>query len=102
MTAYLEQDCPLCHRLATFSTLDRGHCKHFECSHCNEFIISRHAEAKLPQSLDEWKVKLAFIAKRSNGKKIILIKLNNYKAEAVEGEQVFITKLVPRPKFGLW
>jgi len=47
MTSVLEQKCPLCHRNAEYEFEDHKNLKHFYCSKCYEFLISRRAEKRL-------------------------------------------------------
>lgn len=47
MTIVTEQECPLCHSNAQFISLDHGNMKHFKCTNCHEFVISKDAERDL-------------------------------------------------------
>jgi hypothetical protein len=57
------QNCPLCFNPAEYSAVDRGNRKHFYCSNCTQFQVSRGAENRLAKSSIEWKVGLSKLAK---------------------------------------
>ena len=56
------QNCPLCSNPAEYSAVDRGNRKHFYCSNCTQFQVSRGAENRLAKSPLEWKLGLSRLA----------------------------------------
>ena len=70
MSTVKNQDCPLCHKPATFEFDDHGNIKHFHCSHCIEFRIARVAEKQLTQ---ERRKQLSEMAQASNDEKVLVI-----------------------------
>lgn len=65
MTQTESQNCPLCANPAEYYPADRGNRKHFLCSNCTQYQISRGAETRLQRSPTEWKLKFSLLAKNN-------------------------------------
>lgn len=93
------QTCPLCKNYAKFVSRDHGNRKHFWCTTCVEFHISKVAEDLLATSIPQWRSENSEKAKQSNQDKVWVItksdapRQENVGNEVLKGELVLRTEL---------
>jgi hypothetical protein len=67
------QNCPLCGNLAEYHFADYENRKHFLCSNCTQFQISKRAEFRVAKGPTQWRAGLARLAaKHPNGHTLVI------------------------------
>lgn len=89
-----EQNCPLCGKPAKYFGVDYGRRKTFHCKECSCFQISNPAEARLEQSIQNWRDQLSQKAKSAPEDSILVITMpsNEEKEKGIGLNAVYTQK----------
>lgn len=68
-----QTECPLCRGPATLTTRDFGERKHYQCTHCKEFVVTTSAEKLLAKVTEERLVYFSNLARKGWDDSLLVI-----------------------------
>jgi len=96
MRETIEENCPLCERLAEYYKVDHGRLKYFKCSTCSYFQVSEQAELKLSDAPKEWKDALSKRAQNPPEDHLMVLEIRRLKKSYENDVKELVTDYIPK------